>query len=234
VIFSYIPSHTILHKLQINAKLGVLVVYVCLIFVSTEIMPIFALILIFVAATLILGLWIRGQFLVFITGLLLILAMLPSFFSPLISNLIIGLSKLVSISLVIGLFTMTTKVSQVLQLLHNHGRNTSFLRQVAYIVYTMVSALPVIKYDLQRAIDAEILRQSHQTRLIWLSSWINIVIIVLNRALARSERFADSVLDRGFNLGRGFSSSDAQSLTWNDWVAACIFVVPGLSVMAIF
>jgi energy-coupling factor transporter transmembrane protein EcfT len=136
--------------------------------------------------------------------------------------------KVFCLSLIVALFTMTTKLSSILPLLLQSNAVQSRLYPLVYIVNTILAVLPSIQYDLQRAIDSETVRRGQKVNVYSLGSWFTILIVILVRVLNRAERFTDTVLDRGYLPSQGSYALINHSLKWGDILLTVLVVVPGL------
>jgi energy-coupling factor transporter transmembrane protein EcfT len=143
-------------------------------------------------------------------------------------RLLLAAAKIVCLTMLVGLFSMTTKISAVIQFLRPSNSIASTLEPLAYMINTTLAVFPSIQYDLQRALDAETIRRGRRVRIYSVGSWATILTVVLVRALNRAERFTDTVLDRGYVPSRGLQYIGSHSFRWQDGLWALICIVPGL------
>ena len=130
--------------------------------------------------------------------------------------------------MVVTLFTMTTRLNSILQILHARNKDLQAFYQLAYIINTTFAVAPSIQYDLQHAIDTETIRRGKKIGLFSLDSWIAIFTITLVRTLNRTERFTETIIDRGYVLSEGMSVISERSANIKDIFLTGLFMIPGI------
>lgn len=192
----YISGETPVHRLHIGAKLFLLLVFAVLVFSTTSILALALYLVVFIAITLGFGLPVRSYGLLVVAIGLSLLAILTGIST--IYVIALAVAKFAIMSILLGLFTMTTPYRSIIQLL---SASTPFIKEINTIVYitnTTITVMPSIQYELQRAIDAETIRRNSPVRFYSFGSWITILTVLIARMMIRAERFTDAVLDRGY------------------------------------
>ena len=224
----YIPADTWLHRLHIGAKLVVVAAYIGVTLTIRTPLALLCICLLAVLATLLLGLPLRQWVMVLVAMLLLGLEFIVGWETTLVARFVFGFGKVVCLSSIIDLFTMTTRTRQVLQHLQWSGSGLPGLGSALYLVNTTLAVVPSIQYDLQRARDAETLRRGTKLRFYSLNSWVTVLTIVLVRAMSRSERLANTVIDRGLFPSDGLVPLASPPMHWRDLFLAIVATVPAV------
>ncbi len=176
---------------------------------------------------------LRGRAITSLLVLLMLLVVFTSSEDQWYGHLALVASKIFCLSMIVALFTMTTKLSSILQLLLPSKAVQSRLYPLAYIINTILAVLPSIQYDLQRAIDSETVRRGQKVNFYSLGSWFTILTVILVRVLNRAERFTDTVIDRGYIPSQGLNPLISHSLKWRDVLLALFVVAPGVLIWII-
>jgi energy-coupling factor transporter transmembrane protein EcfT len=234
VIPFYLPQKTLLHHLHLGVKLALVVAYAATIFGVAN--PWGQSIILFglAAVTIILKLPLT-HWLPTLIGVML--PLLPAVFPILdtepLTSIMISYMRIVSFLLLLSLFTMTTRPMFVLQYLFRSKRLLPFIQPGLYILNTMLAVFPSLEYDLQRAVEAEKIRLGRAVRLFDLGSWMTVLIVTLTRALNRAERFADSVIDRGFSPHQEVTFFHERAASLADWGVLIGAVLPCLLIWGV-
>jgi energy-coupling factor transporter transmembrane protein EcfT len=146
-------------------------------------------------------------------------------------HLIVALGKVVALTMTLALFSMTTRLNEIVLLIKPSNSMGTSLQSIIYIVNTTLAVLPSIQFDLQRAIDAETIRRGRTVKLYSLGAWVTILTVVLVRALTRAERLAEAVIDRGYLPSKGITTLAPQPLHWRDVVLLILSITPGLVIL---
>jgi energy-coupling factor transporter transmembrane protein EcfT len=227
----YVPRHSFLHRLHVTAKLFILLTYVATVFATNTPAKLLGLCILITTATLLLGLPLRNRVILFVAILMLFGVAFWASSSTIGVRLVVAFGKIVCLMMILALFTMTTKLNEVLLFIRPSSSIMRTLHPLIYIVSITLAVLPSIQYDLQRAIDAETIRRGRRVRLYSVGSWVAIVIVVLVRALARAERLADAVIDRGYLPSKGLVPVGYRPLQLQDIIMAALSIMPGLIVL---
>jgi energy-coupling factor transporter transmembrane protein EcfT len=143
-------------------------------------------------------------------------------------RLIIAAGKMVTISLLIMLFSLTTQPNEIFQLLKPSGLLFPAFQPTIYIFTTILAVFPSIQYDLLRAVDAETIRMGKRVMFYHFTSWLSILTVVLVRTLNRAERFTDTVIDRGYLPANGLRLLKSRRIRLVDFLILLVLVLPGL------
>lgn len=174
------------------------------------------------------GLPLRNRIFAGATLLLLILLVLTSSQETMLGHFIFAFGKVACLFLVVALFTMTTRLNSILQLLEPRNKNLCMFYQLVYVINTTLAVAPSIQYDLQRAIDSEKIRRGKKIGFFSIDSWVTILTITLVRALNRTERFTDTVLDRGFVTSQGMQTLSERPIDKKDVLLTLLMISPGI------
>jgi energy-coupling factor transporter transmembrane protein EcfT len=232
----YIPINTKLHHLGVNSKLVLILFYSVLILANKNSLSILMLILIF-------SLTYTTQRLPFASkgyvGLIASLLLISVFFEQWLHIYFVSfihvLGKVASITLILGLFSMTTRINDLLQLLSGSRIIKNHITPIFYLINTTLAVFPSVQYDIQRAIDAEEVRIGKKIKLYSLRSLINITIIIIVRIINRSNRFTQTIIDRGYSLQTGLSPiQESIALRWQDFLFIFVCLVPGIAIFLTF
>jgi energy-coupling factor transporter transmembrane protein EcfT len=145
----------------------------------------------------------------------------------------IAAGKMLAISFLITLFTLTTHPNEIFNLLRPSSYYFRMVQPVIYILLTILAVFPSIEYDLSRAIDAESLRLGKRIMFYHFSSWLSVLTVVVVRALNRAERFTDTVIDRGYTPAQGLILLESRRIRMIDFLVLLAFIVPGLFLMVV-
>jgi len=203
----FIPRETKFHFLGVVWKLLLVLLYAFAILVSNGAIPISLYITLFSLSLITLRLpifqkWYVGFVLLSMLTIIFWEVRIPAFFV----SLFIVLGKIISLTLLLSLFSMTTRINDLLELFTFSGKISTFLNPLYYLLNTSLAVFPSVQYDLQRAIEAEEARRGRKVKFYSLVSLVNITIILVVRTLNRSSRFTQTVIDRGYSLETGLSS----------------------------
>jgi len=226
IISFYTPYETWLHRLHPGIKLVLFAAYAVAIFSVNTLLG-QACILAVLAFLLMQIKFEPGK--LFSASLCFFFLILCALFhvSSSLSSLAISIGRIASAFTLISLFTLSTRPALLLQyLLKPKQAWLRYLQPGLYIFNTTLAVLPSLEYDLSRAIDAEKIRLGQNRILLNLGSWMTILIVVLARTLTRAERFADSVLDRGFSPEQAITVLHEHPLIAKDWILLGIGCVP--------
>lgn len=232
LIAFYVPKNTFLHRLQVAAKFLILFVYIASVIMVDSPRALLGISLLIVSATLILRLPLRNRTLVFMVITLLSLIVFLSPEMNVGARLVIAFGKIICLMLLLGLFTMTTKLNDILPSAASSSSVMPIFQPAIYLIGATLAALPSVQYDLQRAIDAESIRRGHKVRLYSPGGWITILTVTLTRTLTRAERWADTVTDRGYLLSSGLTPLYRQSFRFRDALLTALSVIPVLAILA--
>jgi len=219
-----------LHRLHVVAKLLVFAFYAVVVFSIQTPPALLCLSLLFAGATLLSKLPLRGAAIVAGMIVLLPLVTVTSTGQTIGGRLVLAAARVVCLTMMVGLFSMTTRLNATLQFLRPSRPIASMLEPVVYLVNTILAVFPSIQYDLRRAMDAEAIRRGKKVRFYSVGSWMTILVVVLVRAMNRAERFTDTVLDRGYVPSRGLRPVGERSLEWQDALLALLSIAPGLAI----
>lgn len=141
---------------------------------------------------------------------------------------IIAAGKMLTISLLVMLFSLTTQPNEIFQFLKLPGLLFRVVQPTIYIFTTILAVFPSIQYDLIRAVDAETIRMGKRVMFYHFTSWLSILTVVLVRTLNRAERFTDTVIDRGYIPANGLSLLKSRRVLLGDILLLLVLVLPGL------
>lgn len=224
----YVPGNSSLHRLHIAAKFALVVLYVAIVFLIRTPVALIGLLVLVVITGLALRLRLRMPFVVGIAVVVLGLLQVTGVWETFGGRLVFGAVKILALTMLLQLFSMTTKLSQALEFLQPTGSLGTFLEPVLYIANTILVILPSIQYDMQRAVDAETIRRRTGVQFYSFGSWVTVLSVVLVRTLGRAERFTDTLLDRGYPSSGATRLSGERALAWNDVFQAALYSLPGL------
>lgn len=224
----YYPKATLLHRLHIAGKLIILSFYTIMIFSIDNPFATLSFYLLFVGFIMVIGLPLRNRIFTAVTLLLLVLVVISSSQDTMLGHFILAFGKVSCLFLLVALFTMTTRLNSILQLLDPRNKNLNVFYQLVYVINTTLAVSPSVQYDLQRAIDAETIRRGKKIGFFSLDSWVTILIITLVRSLNRTERFTDTVLDRGFMPSHKMRTLSEQPANRKDIILTLLMVSPGI------
>ena len=222
----YVPRETPLHHLHVTGKLLLFLLYAIIIFMATTWQTAATFLAMLAGFTCLLRLPLRSKPALVLAFVLLAAAALTH--ENLIFGLALAVGKILSLVLLLGLFSMTTRVSVILQTLLPSGALGAFVRAVVYIINTTLAVFPSLQYDLQRVIDAETLRRGVKVSFYSIGSWMSILTVVFVRVMLRAERFTDTVVDRGFIPSQGLQPLLQQSFGSRDLILTAGFAALGL------
>jgi len=232
----FIPRKTKLHFLGVVWKVLLVLLYAFAILVSNEAIPISLFITIFYLSLFALRLpifqkWYVGFILLSILIIIFWEARIPAY----LVSLFIVLGKIASLTLLLSLFSMTTRINDLMELFTIPGRISTFLNPLYYLVNTSLAVFPSVQYDLQRAIEAEEARRGRKVKFYSLVSLVNVTIILVVRTLNRSNRFTQTVIDRGYSLQTGLSSiQHRRDLNLRNVTLFFLSAIPAVAILAIF
>jgi energy-coupling factor transporter transmembrane protein EcfT len=186
--------------------------------------------LLLVGSILFLGLPLKNKIYSGILFLLLVWVSLPSAQPTNVGQFVLAIGKVTSMFMVVALFSMTTRLSSIIQLLDPKNTKHYTLSQMVYVINTTLAIAPSIQYDLQRAIDSETIRRGKKIGIFSFDSWVSILTITLVRTLNRSERFTDTVLDRGFVPSQGMRALSERPLNKYDVILSFLLIAPALMI----
>lgn len=228
----YIPRETKLHHLDVIWKLILTFLYSSIILISKNETSILLYIIILSLVFLVLKfpLLYKG-YVIFNISILLIGIFLESIIPAYLLSVFQVLGKMTSLTLLLGIFSMTTRITDLLRLFTRFGSLSGILNPLYYLINTSLAILPSVQYDLQRSIEAEEARKGKKVKFYSLISLINITIIIIVRTINRSNRFAQTVYDRGYSLQSGLSTIHERE-TFNLGTLTLILssVLPGITV----
>jgi energy-coupling factor transporter transmembrane protein EcfT len=224
----YFPKISFLHRLHITGKLIILLFYAIVIFILDKPLATLLFYIVLVGFIILSRFPIRNRIMTGVIFCLLILVILTSSQQTILGRSVIAIGKVLCLFMVVALFTMTTRLNSILQLLDARERKFDTFYQVVYVINTTLAVAPSIQYDLQRAVDSETIRRGKRIRFYSLESWITILTITLVRTLNRTERFTDTVLDRGYMPSRGMHTLSERSVNKKDVLLTLSMIFPGL------
>lgn len=229
----YYPGESAFHREHIAAKLLIFLWYALLILTSHQSLALLALILLLTGTTILMKVPLRAPLIIGVLVLLLAGLTATSTEQTIAGRLIVATSKLVSLTLLVSLFSMTTKVTAILQFLRS-GSSRTALEPVAYIINTMLAVFPSIQYDMQRAFEAETIRRGKRVGYFSIGSWGTVLTVVVVRTMERAERFTETVIDRGYAPSQGVHFGGQPRISKRDLLTAVVCMLPGLFVWAAF
>jgi energy-coupling factor transporter transmembrane protein EcfT len=227
VIPYYSPRETFIHQVPNGLKLSLVVFYAVLLMICYQSLSVGVLLFLFVGTTLCLRFPIRGLFLA--VCLLLALGYITFFLpneNPVIS-LVIAFAKIFGISLVFALFSRTTKLNTFLNTLSSTSGKIDVLRPIFYVINTILAIFPSIQYEFDKAVMAEGIRRGKPLRYYNLDSYLLILSVTLVRIINRSERFTDTVIERGLTPGTKFHLPEERSATSKTIISGLVLFIPG-------
>jgi energy-coupling factor transporter transmembrane protein EcfT len=221
----YIPGHTLLHKLAVFPKIIGTAIYLCAVLVVDR-----ANVLATLAIILTAMLWfvsrpqapLRSMILL---GIAWTAAAALQQENTWIWQVLVTAARLFDISLIFRLAALTTRTGETLQIL-SQSKQPQFIRDLAYLFNTMLAAFPSIVYELRRAMDAEQVRTGSRMGIFTLRSWQTVMVVTVARTMRRTERFTETVLDRGFSLECGLVPLDENSPTWQQIPLLLVILIP--------
>ena len=167
--------------------------------------------------------------------MLLIGILFNQWIPPYFDSFFLILGKVSSLTLILGLFSMTTRINTLLQLLSRSGIIISWVSPIYYLINTTLAVFPSVQYDIQRAIEAEEARKGRKVRFYSFDSHVNITTIILVRIINRSNRFTQTIIDRGYSLESGLSPIHKKAtFEWQNLILTLVYLVPGIIVFVIF
>jgi energy-coupling factor transporter transmembrane protein EcfT len=224
----YIPRISFLHRLHITGKLIILLFYAIGIFILVKPLATLLFYIVLVGSIILLRFPVRNRIMTGVTFCLLVVIILTSSQQTILGRFVLAISKVLCLYMVIALFTMTTRLNSILQLLGVRERKFNTLYQLVYVINTTLAVAPSIQYDLQRAIDSETIRRGKRIGFISFESWLTILTITLVRILNRTERFTDTVLDRGFVPSQRMHTLSERPINKKDWLLTALMILPGM------
>jgi energy-coupling factor transporter transmembrane protein EcfT len=224
----YFPKATLLHQLHIVVKLIIFSFYTIMIFSIDNPIVTLSFYILLVGLFIVIGLPLRNKIFVGGSLLLLLLVVLSSSQETVIGHFILTLGKVACLFFVIALFTMTTRLNSILQLLVPRNKKLYIFSQLIYVINTTLAVAPSIQYDLQRAIDSETIRRGKKIGFFSFDSWVTIFSITLVRTLNRTERFTDTVIDRGFVPTEGIKTLSEHPINKKDVILTFFMISPGV------
>lgn len=232
VFNAYVPGRSFLHRLPGLVKICLLLFYLITIFTSWQPVIILGFVLALTSVTLLLFLPLRGYILLFATLFLLLSNVLWPAENVILVWLGLISGKITCLFLLTRLFIMTTKPNEFLETgLGESGRWRKAAQPAVYILNTTIAILPSVQHDLQKAIDAEIMRRGHRMKLYSLSSWLAVLTTLIVRGLLRAQRVTETVIDRGFNLATGMTSLQERQMKRVDAILLILTIIPAFLVM---
>lgn len=210
------------------AKFVTFVTYAIIVFSRQNLLSMLYLSLILVGVTLYLRLPLRTIGVIGVMIALLLVLVLTGSETTIGGRLLLAIAKVVCLTMMVRLFSMTTSLNAVLQFLRPSRISIPILESAAYMLSTILAVFPSIQYDLRRAMDAETIRRGKRIGFHSMGSWVTIVTVVLVRTMNRAERFTDTVWDRGYVPSQGLTPIGERSLRWQDIFLALLYVTPGL------
>jgi energy-coupling factor transporter transmembrane protein EcfT len=224
----YVPTQSALHRLHPALKAALLVLYVGIVAVCSAAVGLLAIGALLALVTWAAHLPLRYAGFMVTTGCLLgaIAAGLPV---PMpLANVIAGLGRVACLVLLVSLFSMTTRANDLLPI---GGRG--WRASAAFAVSLTVAMLPGIQYDLQRAVDTATLRRGRPVRPLNLGVWLGLLPHAILRGLARADRLAEAIVDRGWGSGEVFTRLQSTAMRPADVLLALVAAVPAIALLVV-
>jgi energy-coupling factor transporter transmembrane protein EcfT len=223
------PRETGLHKLYPLFKMILVLFYILLIVSNSNL--IFLICILLMALSLYLVLRLPLQSMMILSAAAVACLVLIVFFTQannVWGRLIIAAGKMLTISFLVMLFSLTTQPNEIFQFLKPSSFLFKTIQPVIYILMTILAVFPSIQYDLFRAMDAEALRMGKRVMFYHVTSWLSILTVVLVRTLNRVERFTDTVIDRGYIPAEGLRPLKPRRVEFSDFLVLLACILPGL------
>lgn len=224
----YSPRDTLLHHLPNGMKLMLVLFYVALTLICYKPISIIFLLASFIGITLCMHFPLRGwpiSIILFISLGYLVFSQDPG---NVLTNILILIAKVMIVYLVTALFSRSTRLTDLLNNLSSYSEKINILKSILYVINTILAILPSIQYEFNKAVTAEEIRRRKPLRFYNIDSFMLILNVTLVRILKRSERFTDTVLERGLNLKSHFVFSEEKKVSVISTVLGLLFFIPGL------
>ena len=175
---------------------------------------------------LVLRLPLRGGVIIVEVVVLLFMVVAFSHLGTVLGRLILATGKILTVSLLVMLFSLTTQPKEILQFLKPSNPLFQTFQPIIYVISTILAVFPSIQYDLLRAVDSETIRMGKRVMFYQLTSWISILAVTLVRVLNRTERFTDTVIDRGYLSTEGLNMMTPRQTRLGDFLLLLVLIVP--------
>ena len=221
------PRETFLHHVPNGLKLSLVVFYVSLTLICYQSLSLEILLILFLGTTLFLNFPVRGWWLAIC---LFFTLGYTAFFLPangLAASLVVAVAKIFSISLMFALFSRTTKLNTLLNNLSSTTGKFGWMRPIFYVLNTILAIFPSIQYEFEKAVAAEGIRRGKSLRYYNFDSYMLILSVTLVRIINRSERFTDTVLERGLTPGTAFHLPEGRNVTLMEVLLGLALFIPG-------
>lgn len=227
----YVPVESWLHRLHPAAKVVLLVVYIVAVAVRPAATYLLALQLCLAAVTVAAHLPLRYAWFNGLVAVLLLLAAAGLPMPALGRQLIVGLGRVANLMLLVALFSMTTKANDLLPAGATGSGRGGWRASTAFAVSLTIAVLPGIQYDLQRALDAATLRRGRPVGPLDLGVWLGLLPHAILRGLARADRLAEAVADRGWGSSATFTRLRTMALKPSDFTIAAAAALPAVALL---
>lgn len=214
--------------MHIALKFLVMAVYVALLY-TTHSLPSLALYsLLLLVGTVAMLLSVRLLYVPILAADLALLGMLSR--DPTAQAVLVGLCKVCCLTQILAIFGATTPATELLRLFSARMVRLPGVQALIYLLSTTLAVLPSLQRDIRKSMDVAVLRGGR--RLTWLlpKTWKILLLDVLIRTIYRSQRLADAVADRGFQLSTGLTVMPYQRLGVLDVLKTVLLLLPGLVV----
>ena len=142
---------------------------------------------------------------------------------------LVGLARLCDIAQLLAVFSAVSQTSEFLRLI---STRLPGLRVLGYLCSTTLAVLPSIQHEWQKSRDIVWLRDGRWSLFLpW--TWATILTDTLVRTVARSQRLAESVVDRNFQLRRGLTPLPYRRYVWTNVLASLLLVALGYAIVQV-